>query len=165
MINLNVLPQTMLTRLLLIDTSGQSILSDEAVNGLYNAADIGINTADGEGFGLCQLEHLYTGAPQVVTDVGSYRAFLNEDVAMFIPVEDRSYFAGGLPLGAWAARVSTQAVCNAMINMAENLPKYKEAVTKHSFKTWSGVCDGLLEDILTLQAGDQVATGFALVKS
>jgi hypothetical protein len=38
-------------------------------------------------------------------------------------------------------------------------------VTKHSFKTWSGVCDGLLEDILTLQAGDQVATGFALVKS
>lgn len=152
-------------RLMLVDTSPPNVIGDEAINQIYNAADIGINTADGEGFGLCQLEHLYTGAPQVVTDVGSYRAFLNEDVAMFIPVEDRSYFAGGMPLGAWAARVSTQSVCNAMINMAENLPKYKEAVTKHSFKTWSGVCDGLLEDILTLQAGDQVATGFALVKS
>lgn len=152
-------------RLMLVDTSPPNVLGDEAINQLYNATDVGINTADGEGFGLCQLEHLYTGAPQVVTDVGSYRSFLNEDVATFIPVEDRSYFAGSMPLGAWAARVSSQGVCNAMIAMAERLSSYKEAVSAHTFKTWSGVCDGFLEDILTLQAGDRAATEFALVKS
>lgn len=33
------------------------IMSDEMLNYLYNACDIGINTCGGEGFGLCNLEH------------------------------------------------------------------------------------------------------------
>ena len=82
------LDQMALSRLVLIDTSPPNIVGDEGINQLYNAADIGINTSDGEGFGLCQLEHLYTGAPQVVTDVGSFRTFLTEDTAVFIPPSD-----------------------------------------------------------------------------
>jgi hypothetical protein len=64
------------TRLMIVDTTPPNTLPDEIINQIYNLTDIGINTSDGEGFGLCQLEHLYTGAPQVVTDVGSYRSFL-----------------------------------------------------------------------------------------
>jgi len=32
------------------------MLSDFDINVLYNVADLGINTADGEGFGLCNFE-------------------------------------------------------------------------------------------------------------
>lgn len=31
-------------------------MSDFDVNVLYNVADVGINSADGEGFGLCNFE-------------------------------------------------------------------------------------------------------------
>ncbi|MFS8083864.1 MAG: hypothetical protein ACMG51_10460 [Ginsengibacter sp.] len=41
-------------------------LSD--LNLLYNAADVGLNTAMGEGFGLVSFEHALAGRPQVVPD-------------------------------------------------------------------------------------------------
>ncbi len=41
-------------------------LSD--LNLLYNAADVGLNTAMGEGFGLVSFEHALTGRPQIVPD-------------------------------------------------------------------------------------------------
>jgi glycosyltransferase involved in cell wall biosynthesis len=156
------LPQTMLTRLLLIDTSGQSLLSDDAVNGLYNAADIGMNTSDGEGFGLCQLEHMYTGAPQIVTDVGSYRSFLDDKVAEFVKPVSHQWFAGGMPLGSTSMVFLYQDVAAAMERMVDTLAERKKAVAGYSFKTWSQVCDGWLEDLLT-EAGmtSRVTTGSA----
>ena len=48
----------------------QKILSDTEMNIMYNASDIGINTAMGEGFGLCNIEHACRHKPQVVTKVG-----------------------------------------------------------------------------------------------
>ena len=143
------LPQTMLTRLLLIDTSGQNILGDDAINGLYNASDIGVNTSDGEGFGLCQLEHMFTGAPQIVTDVGSYRSFLDDTVAEFVKPVSHQWFPGGMPLGSTSMVFLYQDVATAMQRMAETLTERKAAVAKYPFKTWSQVCDGWLEDILT----------------
>jgi glycosyltransferase involved in cell wall biosynthesis len=142
------LDQTALTRLVLIDTSPPNIVGDEGVNQLYNAADIGINTSDGEGFGLCQLEHLYTGAPQVVTDVGSFRTFLSESTAVFIPPSDDTYFPGNMPLGGWAPTFSHEAVATAMKTAVENLPALREGVKAHPFKTWTQICDGWLEDLL-----------------
>ncbi len=58
-------------RMILINTSGGTVYTDVAINDIYNMCDIGVNTSEGEGYGLCQLEHLQTGAPQIVTDVGS----------------------------------------------------------------------------------------------
>lgn len=46
-------------------------LSDETLNYLMNAADLGVNTACGEGFGLCSLEHGGVGRPQIVAGVGA----------------------------------------------------------------------------------------------
>jgi glycosyltransferase involved in cell wall biosynthesis len=39
---------------------------DELLNKVYNAVDVGINTADGEGWGLVSFEHGACGVPQIV---------------------------------------------------------------------------------------------------
>jgi len=140
--------QTYANRLLLIDTAPPNVLADDGINQLYNVADIGINTSDGEGFGLCQLEHLYVGAPQVVTDVGAYRDFLNESVASFIQPDYDVYFAGGMPLGSYVPVFNPEKVADAMEDAIQSLPQKREAIKNYPFKSWSRVCDGLLEDVL-----------------
>jgi len=40
--------------------------SDEQLNLLYNACDVGINTATGEGWGMVNFEHAATKAAQIV---------------------------------------------------------------------------------------------------
>ena len=45
-------------------------ISDAALNLLYNACDVGINTAASEGFGMISFEHAATGAPQIVPGHG-----------------------------------------------------------------------------------------------
>ncbi len=39
------------------------VVEDSEMNLIYNAADVGLNTCMGEGFGLCQLEHAALGKP------------------------------------------------------------------------------------------------------
>jgi glycosyltransferase involved in cell wall biosynthesis len=124
-------------------------VGDEGINQLYNAADIGINTSDGEGFGLCQLEHMLTGAPQVVMDIGSYRTFLDETTAVFVPPGDDVYFAGAMPLGGWAPSFTADSVASAMGKAIETLPALRKGVAAYKFKSWTQVCDGWLEDLLT----------------
>ena len=48
-------------------------LSDEEMTNLYYAADVGINTCIGEGFGLCNMEHGIMGKPQIVSNVGAFK--------------------------------------------------------------------------------------------
>lgn len=136
--------------LLLIDTSPPNVVGDDGINNLYNVSDIGMNTSDGEGFGLCQLEHLYTGAPQIVTDIGSYRTFLNDGIAEFIPCGDRVYFAGTMPLGFYAPSFRMDDVSTAMENMVNSLDTKRKNVQSYKFKSWASVCDMFLEDILEL---------------
>lgn len=143
------LDQLMLSHLILIDTSPPNVIGDEGINQLYNVADIGINTSDGEGFGLCQLEHMLTGAPQVVTDVGSFRTFLSESTSVFIPPADVAYFAGSMPLGGWAPTFTHDSVAAAMRTAITKLPELRKGVKGYTFKTWTQICDGWLEDLLT----------------
>ena len=144
--------QSHVRKLLLIDSSPPNLMTDEAINQIYNASDIGINTSDGEGFGLCQLEHMYTGAPQVVTDVGTYSSFLNSNVAEFIPKNGRTYFAGSMPHGLWAPTFSMESIADGMEKGIETLEDKRKAVSKYTFKSWSTVCDSWLEDVLTCEA-------------
>jgi glycosyltransferase involved in cell wall biosynthesis len=139
-------PADYIKRLMLVDTSSKP-LPDAAINELYNAADIGVNTSDGEGFGLCQIEHLYTGAPQLVTDIGTYRSFMDEKVTGFVKPKDRTYFAGTMPLGSWAPNFSYQDVADTMSSMIDNLPQLKKAALNYKFKTWKEVCASWLEDV------------------
>jgi len=134
-------------RLMIIDTAPPKTLTDAQINEIYNMTDIGINTSDGEGFGLCQLEHLYTGAPQVVTKVGSYDSFLDSNVATFIPPSGLQYFAGSMPLGFSAPIFSREDIGAAMLDAVKNVTKRREAIKKFPFKSWSTVCDSWLEDL------------------
>lgn len=45
---------------------GASPLADADLNRVYNACDVGLNTAMGEGWGLVSFEHAATGAAQIV---------------------------------------------------------------------------------------------------
>ena len=143
------LPPQILTRLILIDTAPPNVIGDDGINQIYNVADIGINTSDGEGFGLCQLEHMFTGAPQIVTDVGSYRTFMDDNIATFVPAGTDVYFAGNMPLGGWSPSFSPVDVTTAMERTIENLSDMKKNLQLYKFKTWSEICDNWLEDVLT----------------
>lgn len=156
-------PATIANRFLLIDTTSEkALLDDAAINQLYNAADLGLNTSDGEGFGLCQLEHLYTGAPQIVTDIGTYRTFLTDTVATFIPPAFRAYFSGGMPHGGWYPLFDPEAVSKAILDAAARLPEMRKSASSYPFSSWATVCDGWLEDILT-QAGGPASTAVVRV--
>lgn len=62
--------------------------SDSQMNLLYNACDVGVNTSNGEGFGLVALEHAATGAAQIVPDHSACRE-LWCDHGVLIDISDR----------------------------------------------------------------------------
>lgn len=66
-------------------------LTDEDMNILYNAADIGINTAMGEGWGLCNFQAAAIGTPQIVPNVGGFLDFFNKDSAVLIEPKVKVY--------------------------------------------------------------------------
>lgn len=54
-------------------------LSDEDINKIYAMSEVGLNTCDGEGFGLCNYEHASFGRPQILSRVGGLMDYFNED--------------------------------------------------------------------------------------
>jgi len=48
------------------EPGGHPNLDDAALNRLYNACDVGLNTASSEGWGMVSFEHAATGAAQIV---------------------------------------------------------------------------------------------------
>lgn len=65
-------------------------MNDRDINALYSAVDIGLNTCDGEGFGLCNFENAAVGVPQVVPAVGGFLDFF--DGSCSIMVEPRTTY-------------------------------------------------------------------------
>lgn len=59
-------------------------VSEEKLNHIYNATDVGLNTSIGEGWGLVNHEHAITGAPQVVPNHSSLVELYN-DCGILIP--------------------------------------------------------------------------------
>jgi glycosyltransferase involved in cell wall biosynthesis len=57
-----------------IEIKNPQKLSDRHINILYNVADIGINTCDGEGYGLCNYEQAFIGIPQIIPNIGGFRS-------------------------------------------------------------------------------------------
>ena len=56
--------------------------SDEMLNMIYNCCDVGINTADGEGWGLVPFEHASCKKPQVVPNHTACRDIWKHSAAM-----------------------------------------------------------------------------------
>jgi len=63
------------------------VLDDAALNRLYNACAVGINTSLGEGFGLVSFEHAATGAPQLVPDHPALRELWRDAAGFISPTE------------------------------------------------------------------------------
>ena len=136
-------------RMAIVDTAPPNVLNDDGINQIYNMCDIGINTSDGEGFGLCQLEHLYTGAPQIVTDVGAYRSFLPANTTTFVRPGPLVYQAAGMPLGLSAPSFNPDDVATAMETTVNKYQTMRAAISEVKFKTWSDVCAPWLADLTT----------------
>lgn len=66
-------------------------LTDTDINILFNASDVGINTAMGEGWGLCNFESGGIGVPQIVPAVGGFLDFFDSDCAMMIEPKVKLY--------------------------------------------------------------------------
>lgn len=60
----------------------------ERLNLIYNATDIGVNTAWGEGWGLVNFEHLSCGKPQIASTYSSFHEVLGEGAVYVDPVLD-----------------------------------------------------------------------------
>jgi glycosyltransferase involved in cell wall biosynthesis len=75
----------------LMISSQDMAFKDEDVNILYNIADIGISTADGEGWGLCTFEQMGVGIPQVVPDLGGYKEYCSQENSMIVEPKHRYY--------------------------------------------------------------------------
>lgn len=62
----------------------RGLVSDEAMNCLYNACDVGLNTCLGEGFGLCNVEHGCVDRFQIVSKVGAFHDVFRGHEAMLV---------------------------------------------------------------------------------
>jgi len=65
--------------------------TDLEINLYYNACQIGINSCNGEGFGLCNFEHAAIGKPQIVSNVGTFNEIFNKDNSILINPITTSY--------------------------------------------------------------------------
>lgn len=71
-----------LSNILFVDAPQR--MSDREVNMMYNVCDVGVNTCDGEGFGLCNVEQACVGKPQVVPRLGAFPDVFDNECAMLI---------------------------------------------------------------------------------
>jgi glycosyltransferase involved in cell wall biosynthesis len=96
----------------LMISSQDMTFKDEDVNMFYNVADVGISTADGEGWGLCQFEHMGVGVPQVVPDIGGFKEFCTTQNSVIVKPSHRYYLPSVYsPVGGEAHACDPHAIC------------------------------------------------------
>jgi glycosyltransferase involved in cell wall biosynthesis len=85
---------------------------DEDINMFYNIADVGISTADGEGWGLCNFEQMGVGIPQVVPDVGGFKEYCTKENSVVVKPKTRMYLPGAYsPVGGECEACDPHDVC------------------------------------------------------
>jgi glycosyltransferase involved in cell wall biosynthesis len=100
---------------------------DEDINMFYNVANIGINTADGEGWGLCNFEQMGVGVPQVVPDIGGFKEFANSSNSMIVKPTVRYYLPMVYcPVGGEALACDPHDMCLAIEEYITNSSKLEE---------------------------------------
>lgn len=88
------------------------VYKDEDVNMFYNLADIGISTAEGEGWGLCQFEQMGVGVPQVVPDIGGFKEFCSSENTILVKPKHRYYLPTVYsPVGGEAMACDPHDIC------------------------------------------------------
>ena len=144
----------------LIITAQNMSFKDDEINMFYNAADVGISTSDGEGWGLCQFEKMGVGVPQVVPDIGGYKEFCNSDNSVLVTPTVRYYLPTSFsPVGGEAMACDPHAVCLAMeeymLNSAKKEAHGKAAREKVLGYTWEKACEPLLRRLRAAKDDDE----------
>ena len=115
----------------LMISSQDMIFRDEDINVFYNIADVGVNTAEGEGWGLCNFEQMGLGIPQVVPDVGGFKDFCNTENSVLVKPKFRYYLPTAYSsVGGEASAVDPHDYCLAMeqyVNDSELREKHGKA--------------------------------------
>ena len=144
----------------LIITAQNMAFKDEEINMFYNAADVGISTADGEGWGMCQFEQMGVGVPQVVPDIGGYKEFCTPENSVMVKPTVRYYLPTAFsPVGGEAMACDPHAVCLAMEEYVLNSDKReahgKAAREKVLGYTWEKACEGLIRRLQAAKDDDE----------
>jgi glycosyltransferase involved in cell wall biosynthesis len=127
----------------LMVSSQDMAFRDEDINLLYNVADIGISTAEGEGWGLCTFEQMAVGIPQIVPDLGGYKEYCSKENSILVKPAFRYYLpAIYSPVGGEAHVCDPHDVCLAMDTYLNNSEKRgqhgqkaKEKVLTYTWET------------------------------
>jgi glycosyltransferase involved in cell wall biosynthesis len=91
------------------------VFKDEDINLFYNVADVGVSTAEGEGWGLCNFEQMGVGIPQVVPNIGGFKEYCTSENSVLIDANNRYYLPTVFsPVGGEAASVDPHAFCLGM---------------------------------------------------
>jgi glycosyltransferase involved in cell wall biosynthesis len=110
----------------LMISSNDMVFKDEDINILYNIADVGVSTAEGEGWGLCTFEQMGVGIPQVVPDVGGYKEFCTPENSVIVKPK-MSYYLPGVqsPVGGEAHLCDPHDICLALEEYVNDSEKKK----------------------------------------
>lgn len=117
------------------NVTGIQSVSDNKLNLIYNATDVGVNTSLGEGWGLPNMEHAITGAPQIVPD-HSACGELYRDCGILIPtVSDLMLDGGAMTKGRL---VNAEAVAESMDKIYTDRELWKE-LSRKSLEKFSSI--------------------------
>jgi len=144
----------------LIITAQNMSFKDEEINLFYNATDVGISTADGEGWGLCQFEQMGVGVPQVVPDIGGYKEFCTAENSVLVKPSVRYYLPTNFsPVGGEAMACDPHAVCLGMEEYVLNSEKrgaHAVAAKKKVLEyTWEKACEPLIRRLRAAKEDDE----------
>ncbi len=123
---------------------------DEDINMFYNAADLGISTADGEGFGLCHFEQMGVGVPQVVPDIGGFKEFCTPQNSVLVKPKVRYYLPTAFsPVGGEAMACDPHDIClgieEYLLNSEKRETHGKAARESILTYTWERALSGLMK--------------------
>lgn len=111
-------------------------ISDKEINVMYNVGNIGINTCDGEGFGLCNFEQAGVGVPQIVPKIGGFRDFFNKSNSILIQPKWSYYCDHSRDFVAGEAEVCE---IDDFVNALEYYYSNRKIVEKHGMKARNNI--------------------------
>jgi D-inositol-3-phosphate glycosyltransferase len=134
-------------------TSGVQHIPDDKLNDMYNAADVGLNSSMGEGWGLTSIEHAITGAPQIVPDHSACKEVFS-DCGLLVPVVTDFTFDNSMTVGKL---ITPEGMAGKMNQIYTDRDLYRElsdktlekfSDPKYSWKTISRTWSDLFKEVL-----------------
>jgi glycosyltransferase involved in cell wall biosynthesis len=144
----------------LLITSSNTAYRDEDINLLYNAGDVGISCAEGEGFGLCTFEQMAVGIPQIIPEINGFLEYCTDKTSLIVKPTLRYYIPQAhTTVTGEASMVNYDDVSKAMERYVfdEDLRKLhgklgKEKIAEYN---WEKSCSILIKRMKALQEEEE----------